>query len=723
MKNNSLLKILFNTLFSEKTQSSISKNEKENTNYDYINLKIVSSYNGYGDHDYTEVKNANWYGMGSTIEIQGYKINDPLIYISNSRNKSPAHHIVPKKLKVSHSENYDHIGYWPSYSELSPGQKGMFLKWLSQGKNNTAIDIGYVFIYFYGLEYRVLQENKDLVSIAYEIIRLRKYYASNRSFQGYSERLLAYIISNLNDKDIARELFKAVEPSLDKYSSIYRSGIHLKIKESNFISADDLISLIPTFESVNRSSIPKKVGEYFNQYFKIIAEKEIKETISQVKPKEYREQYWSAANFLDREYYYKGLRIIVDRNIQDKLSNKWKQAIEDFRPYSRKLNKYEPREIFNLLPDKLKKKIDHPLKKQLKEIEEKLVGKAVTISEIATHLGMEISEKLKNKECKEIVDALLHKDIIIEPNAIYFKKNYKKNDLVFLSKIENASMLNTNNYKLAALMVDLGVDLAYADDDYSNEEARQIYLAVSSSFLDTTLEFEHLNLRVALYKIRKPNVSGILKKISENLEISSLEMLSSYLVGIAFADGHFTQEEDKKIKTILSKLGVRNSYVKDIYKKFGVNETFGNVELKASQNNVQKGSLIPKTKEVVLDQKKLNQIESDTEKIKLVLSEIIAEEEESDYTSMVGKESEIENELDRRYFPFLNIIIQKDKWDKKTLRDKAKEHRFMISAAISKINEWTEEKHGDCLVFENDDNFEVNTLISEYIKNDKNKAS
>ena len=129
-------------------------------------------------------------------------------------------------------------------------------------------------------------------------------------------------------------------------------------------------------------------------------------------------------------------------------------------------------------------------------------------------------------------------------------------------------MLNTNNYKLAALMVDLGVDLAYADDEYSDEEARQIYLAVSSSFLDTTLEFEHLKLRVELYKAQKPNISGVLKKISEKLETESLGILSSYLVGVALADGHFTKEEDKKIRIFLSKLGVKESYIEKIYKQF-----------------------------------------------------------------------------------------------------------------------------------------------------------
>ncbi|MDE0092081.1 MAG: TerB N-terminal domain-containing protein, partial [Oligoflexia bacterium] len=620
-------------------------------------------------------------------------------------------------------ENYDYLGYWPSYSELNPGQRSMFLKWLSEGKNNTAIDIGYVFIYFYGLEYRVLQENKDLKLVAYEIIKLRKYYASNRSFQGYSERLLAYIISKLNDQNTIKEIFKTVEPSLDKYSIIYQSGIHLKIRDSNFLNTNDIISLIPSFENIDRSSIPKKVGEYFNQYFKIIAEEEIKETVSQVKPVEYREQYYSASNFLHREYYYKGLRIIVNRNMQNKLAIKWKKAIADFRPYSRKLNKSKPTEIFNLLPDKLRQIIDHPLKKQLKKVEEKLVGRAVSISEIVNHLRIEVSEKLKNKECEMIVNTLLHEDIIIEPNAVYFKKNYNKNDIVFLSKIENASMLKSSNYKLAALMVDLGVDLAYADNDYSTTEAQQIYLAVSSTFLDTDLEFEHLRLRVALYKDQRPNISGILKKISESLETRSLEILSSYLVGIALSDGIFTQEEDKKVRQLLSKLGVKSSYIKDIYRKFGVNKIFGNTELRASKNNHKKGSLIPKAKEIVLDQKKLNQIELDTEKVKLVLSKVITEDEENDYISTRCENNQVDTELDKKYASFLNFIIQKNKWDKKTLRDKAKEHKFMVSSGISKINEWAEEKHGDYLVFENDDNFEVNTLILEDIKNDKNKAS
>ena len=690
-------------------QSGIFNREHKGTG----KVMTLHSNSKYDDYNYAKIKAANWYGKGSITEIQGYKIIDSLIYVSNSGGKSEACHIIPRKLKVGNTENYDHIGYWPSYSELNPGQKRMFLKWLSEGKNDTTIDIGYVFIYFYGLEYRVLKENKDLELIGYEIIRLRKYYASNRSFQGYSESLLAYIISNLKSKETAVKIFRTIEPDLDKYSVIYRSGIHLKINGSNSITIDELISLIPTFENVDRSSIPKKVGKYFDQYFKIIAKEEIEEAISQIEPKEYKEMYRSASSFIREEHYYKGFRIIVDRKIQDKLAKKWNQAIEVFRPYSRKLTKYDPKNIFSLLPEELRKTIDHPLKDKLKVIESDLIGRAVTVSEVATYLGVTVQEKLRHSECKEIVDALLHAGIIIEPNAVYFKENYKARDFVFLSKVEDAVMLDTNKYKFASLMADLGIDLAYSDNDYSNEEAQQIYMAIGSTFLSTAIEYEHLKLRVELSKIQKPKMSGVFKKISETLDSSSLEVLGSYLVGIALADGHFTKEEDKRIRTILSKLGIRETYLTDIYERLGISEVFKNVEIKTHQSDIQKGSLIPRKQEIILDQQKLSQIKSNTEKINSVLSKIFIDEEEKDYISMVQEEEEIEESLDAKHSLFLKDIIQQNKWNKKILRDKAKEFELMVNAAISKINKWTEEKYGDYLIFENDSNFEINHLILE----------
>ena len=701
---------------SKVNESSIGDNNQNNmhNNHNSITIRMSGSYDD--DEDYDDAKNSKWYGNGEDIKIHEFKISNPLIYISNSGKKSSACHVVPTKLKISKKESYDSIGYWPSYSDLNAGQRKIFLAWLAGGKSDTTIDIGYVFIYFYGLEYRILKDCKDLEIIANEVIRLRELYSTNNSFRSYSEGLLAYIISKLSNKDSARKLLKVIEPTLDKYSYIYRSGINLLLKESKKLTEDEVISCISSFENVARSSIPRKVGKYFDQYFRIIAKTEIEEAISVIEPKEYNERYYSASSYLRDEHTYKGLRIIVDRKIQNKLGKKWTQAIDAFRPYSRKLAKNQAHEIFHLLPQELRRNLDHPLKDKLKDIESTLLDKTVSLSEIVSTLGMNVSDKLKQKDCREIVDTLLSNNLIIEPNIAYFKKSYKLEEKVILSKIENASMLDFDDYKLAALMTDFGIDLAYSDNDYSISEVEQIYSLVSENFLKRDIEKKHLKLRVELYKSFKPKMNGVFKKLSKSLGLNELKILSDYLIRVALADGVFTKEEDKKIRTSLSKLGLEDSYIKDLYEKFGINEISENVELRHGGERKQKGSIIPKQqREIILDKDKLSQLAEDTRKVKSVLSEIITVEEREEAHLPQEEIEEVDLTLDEKHLTFLKQVIQKNEWEKKELREIAKGCGLMVNAAISKINEWSEEKYGDYLVYE-EDRYHIQSDVLEEVK-------
>lgn len=703
---------------SDKKTKGSSTSKKNESDYSGITFTVTTSYGDYEKEDYEEVKKSNWIGNGKSIEIQGYSIQNPNIYVYDSGRKSPACHIVPTKLKATKKENYDEIGYWPSYSDLNPGQRGMFLNWLATGKNDSKIDIGYVFIYFYGLEYRVLKENKDYKSIAQEIIRLRKIYSSNNSFKNYSEGLLAYILSNLSDKDFASEIFTQIQPTLDKYSYIYRSGINLKIKKSVKLTEDELISAISSFENVQRSSIPSKVGNYFDQYFKIIAKNEISDAISSIEPKEYNERYYSASNFLRDEHTYKGLRIIVDRKTQNILAKKWTEAIDAFRPYSRKLSKNAPKDIFNLLPFELRQIIDHPNKENLKKIESNFLDKVIDLKNITDSLGINIGDKVNQKDAKEIVESLLSSNIIIEPNLSYFKKTYRPDDNVILTRTNNASMLDGDDYKLAALMADFGADLAHSDNDYSKDEAEQIYNLISSDFLSKEIEKEHLKLRVKLYENSKPKMNGVFKKLSEKLDLKDLKIFSNYLVKVALADGVLSKEEDRKIRDSLAKLGLESSYIEDLYSSFDVDVQFDNVELRRPGSPTSTGSAIPKKVDgISIDRAKLSKLAADTAEVKSVLSEIITlEEKEADYLDVPEDDSASEIVLSGKYKELLEVILSKKEWEKNELKEKAKEFGLMINAAISKINEWTDEKYGDFLIYE-DEFYHIQTDIITEEKN------
>ncbi|MDT9702706.1 TerB N-terminal domain-containing protein, partial [Streptomyces sp. P17] len=50
------------------------------------------------------------------------------------------------------------FGYWPSYSEITPRARRAYLSWLADGRRDPEADIGYVFLFFYGLERRAIAE-------------------------------------------------------------------------------------------------------------------------------------------------------------------------------------------------------------------------------------------------------------------------------------------------------------------------------------------------------------------------------------------------------------------------------------------------------------------------------------------------------------------------------------------------------------------------------------
>ena len=84
------------------------------------------------------------------------------------------------------------MDYWPSYSNLAPASRTAYLEWLAAGRPGGA-HIGYVFLFFYGIERRVLfdatyidEAHTDIPALIDEVERLIDLYQDNSSFQGYA---------------------------------------------------------------------------------------------------------------------------------------------------------------------------------------------------------------------------------------------------------------------------------------------------------------------------------------------------------------------------------------------------------------------------------------------------------------------------------------------------------------------------------------------------------
>lgn len=168
----------------------------------------------------------------------------------------------------------DKLPYYPSYSGITPGQRGSYLEFLSN-PYDTSFEIGYAFILYYGLERFLLTDKFERAFEA--IIKLRDVY-ENQSFQFYSGNAL--VLSCLYHQ--RPDMMLRFITSIDKEHELAFSDNLFLLSAYSFgipVYSRDIIRLAKTFEFSNKNYI-NKYPELFNEIMTaIIKEKYKKDSI------------------------------------------------------------------------------------------------------------------------------------------------------------------------------------------------------------------------------------------------------------------------------------------------------------------------------------------------------------------------------------------------------------------------------------------------------------
>ena len=113
------------------------------------------------------------------------------------------------------------LGYYPSYRKLSPDERATYLNWLCNVDN--PIDIGYVFIFYYGLERILLDYPQKWEKALRMIYRLRQVH-HNSSFLAYSHDAITAICLVKKRFDLFEDYIQTTGNIISEAKLAYMAG-------------------------------------------------------------------------------------------------------------------------------------------------------------------------------------------------------------------------------------------------------------------------------------------------------------------------------------------------------------------------------------------------------------------------------------------------------------------------------------------------------------------
>lgn len=159
------------------------------------------------------------------------------------------------------------LGYYPSYSGMSDFQRGIYIRYLSDPYQK--IDIGYVFVLYYGLERYLLSANYKR---AFDVILKLRDVHKNASFQSYSATALIYTAILHDRMDILKVFLQSIDTEHEKQIP-FDVFVLSKKAFSNGIYPKELIKYASSFGFTNKRYMAANYSSFVSHLSNVLIEK------------------------------------------------------------------------------------------------------------------------------------------------------------------------------------------------------------------------------------------------------------------------------------------------------------------------------------------------------------------------------------------------------------------------------------------------------------------
>lgn len=695
---------------------------------------IKARYYGDGDDDLTtfkisygleEEKSSNktpgkWIKPGESVTIKEQTITGGNFYWGGKLNSLDGYgleaSLVDDSLKIEnkpHSFEDDSLGYWPKFISLTPKGRGAFLSWLSGKRSDPMTPLGYVFIYFYGLERRIIvdstkqmvadSEFKDLFD---EILRLKNIYGRSHSLSNYSIRLLEtmcllrpHAVSHLD-----------LEKKPQKDSLLFKYRLATAVNGKKPISAELALAWIRFYPDYNFKTPARRCGDEFSLMFTQLYSKKYGDGIV-VKPNKTRLkiEYHPASPSLCGVFLPQ--QDLPDPSILkgpvDKLVVIADECTEKLDAYSRYLAKpgtsQEDIAAVLLLPDDLNDWRETSGLGKFKTWAGDTVSTRnglVDFKEFWIHTKLPLPSKINKKEAELIQNLAEKAGYGIAPDTRYHHaKTSTDGKLVLFPGGHGKYFKPSKIYRETGMMLRLGAMVATIDEHVDQTELKLLTQLIDQNTNLSPTEKQSLHAYL-IWRINTPSNTAGLKAGLEKLGKKEKAAVSRILVGVAMADGKIEPEEVKQIERLYTMLGLDKALVTGDISRISSNRT----GLQPLISQTETTSSTPAS--FRLNESILSIYESETKDIQSMLGTIFMEDSPTGEFEDPTAESiatEEETGIDKQHYALFESLTQKDKWTHEEVKALCHNSGLMVNGALETINDWSFD-NADAAVLEEDGN-------------------
>ena len=518
---------------------------------------------------------SGWVPIGTVIGIAGYRIYGG-VYIGSTlpgrANRAADPALIDPRLPVGRRP--DRLGagldYWPSYARIPAESRAAYLEWLAGDRSDRRTPIGYVFLYFYGLERRVLVDCRepgpargDLPAIKSEVERLLACYGDNSSFDGYARRFLDVMdfVAGLQTDDDAPPTFDG-EKWPTPFSLRIRLGAYSR--SGTAVPAEWALAWACFHPEIHLRTPAIRCRSEFERLFAIRYAARFSEGLKVAPTKTMVEVEYRAAS--------SGLSSISRlTDVPDvfplaaparKLTTLVEECTEALDAYSRWLGRFPDSEVTpaaaSLLPAEVADTRGGPLGQFLTWVSDQLRTRDCAIIDgeaLVEAWTAGTKAKLSRQESEVLCRFLADHSVGVEPDPRFGGAGLGAGlRVLFGVDAAGAEHVVSKEYTAALLLLQLSAAVAIADP---TSDAEQEYLVehLGSALSLSAAELRRLRARLELMFADRVKLTGLTTKLSE-LDWQQRTEIARFCLDVAAADGTVSPRETAVLTKIYKMLGV-----------------------------------------------------------------------------------------------------------------------------------------------------------------------